>query len=318
MRRKWFIVFGCGFVLSALYVYFVSDEEPSRESSVVKKGGQPFFISVPIESFTSRIPNISVTIEDKTFLMGLDLGFKGYLSLNKKYLKSIENKSPIPSKTMYNFRGNSYQNSCYEIPKVKVGQVAFSKLILQETDSQEEKDSILYEGTHRRVTSRNGFLGWKLFENTNLLLDYKNSQIAFFDNIETLRKQGYEIENFTKVPLLTDRGILEFIAQTDKGPIRCFLDTGSTLNLIPGEMEGTSFKEWIHNEKSHVHFPSFIIGGSEFGHLVFFKTPMQSPIDIEAVIGLVFLKDRLMFIDFSSKAIYFGPKEEKDPKEKLL
>lgn len=315
MKRKWFVVFGSGLVLSALYMYFVNNGAPFRESRVVKKEGQPFFVSVPIESFTSRIPNISVIIENKTFLMGVDLGFKGYLSLNKRHLNSIRNKSPMPSKTMYNFRGNSYQNSCYEIPKAKIGQVVFSKLILQETDSQEEQDTLLHQGVDKSSSFRSGFVGWKLFENSNFLLDYKNSRIAFFDNIETLRKQGYKIENFTKVPLLTDRGILEFIAQTDKGPIRCFLDTGSTLNLIPGEMEGTSFKEWIHNEKSHVHFSSFKIGGSEFGHLVFFKTPMQTPIDLEAVIGVVFLKDRLMFIDFPNKAIYFSSKDEKTVSE---
>ena len=78
-------------------------------------------------------------------------------------------------------------------------------------------------------------------------MDCDNSLIAFCDSLDTLRKQGYPVDLFIETPLLLDRNSIEFQAMTEKGPIRCMLDTGSTWNMLNKDIEGGSNDHMIFN-----------------------------------------------------------------------
>ena len=91
-----------------------------------------YFFPVHIEKFTStRMPCIKIKIEEKEYNFGLDLGFRGHLSMNHHSLEQISNKSFVYLRSMYGFKGNEHRVSVYKIPKVKIGKISFLDPLLR-------------------------------------------------------------------------------------------------------------------------------------------------------------------------------------------
>jgi hypothetical protein len=155
--------------------------------------------------------------------------------------------------------------------------------------------------------SEPGRLGWELFYDVNLLVDIKNSKIAICDSLDTLKKQGYAIETFVRTPLILKQGLVEFEAKTPEGILVCMLDTGSTYNLLDSEVaEGKSIERAIWDSDNFLEYSSFQIDGCDFGPVAFRRFPLRLPIHIEAILGMEFFRDHLVFLDFSEGYVYFA------------
>lgn len=123
---------------------------------------------------------------------------------------------------------------------------------------------------------------------------------------------------------MLDRGFIEFEAMTEGGTLRCLLDTGSTLSMLNKDLESFCNDHMIFNSKNIDQYPIlnpenknllvfdskdtqqlsiFNIGGKEFGPMVFNR--IQSPMAIDAIIGMEFFESTLIFIDFWNETIYF-------------
>ena len=299
--RRWailllFFAFGC----SALREQNVTSKEQS-----VKSEKEVFFVSVPIAKFSSfECPCVNIEIEGKEFLAKLDLGFQGDLAIAKEPLTRISAKTFVKEKSMYGVRGKEYKKKLYRIPKAKIGVMAFSPLMLQEESEEFLKDAqFLQNEEDLSAREEEGALGWELFYNANLLIDMKNSQIAFCDSLDTLKERGYAVERFTKVPLLLERGLVEFEAETPNGPLRCMLDTGSTWNIFNIEFEEQNSSVW--EPENILKFLFFKIGKVDFGPISFHQLPIRVPIPIAAILGVEFFKTHLVFLDFVEKTAYF-------------
>src|SRR5690554_4675259 len=111
----------------------------SRESDLaqeMRKPQDPFFVSVPICKFSaSDCPSIEVEIEEKTFSMELDLGFRGDLAIERESLEQISHKVFSHIKPMYGIGGHESISHFYQIPKVKIGAITIRELLVQEEDS---------------------------------------------------------------------------------------------------------------------------------------------------------------------------------------
>ena len=312
MKKKWSLFIVCVLGISVLFFFVIHRfirEAPSRTAEHTKRSYGAYFVSVAVSKFTQTdLPCLCVQIDNKTFSMELDLGFQGDLTIESSFINQISSKTLIDIKDMYGFRGKAYPTNLYLIPKIEIGAMSFIQPILQENSEEFRQDGEIVQLGNNSSSHEPGRVGWELFHNVNLLLDLKNSKIAFCDSLETLKKQGYSFDNFVKIPLLIERGLVEFEAQpTKKTALRCMLDTGCTWNILNTEIEpDKSIEQVAWEHESITEYPSFQIGNRDFGAVAFHLLPIKIPIRIDAILGMEFFKEHLVFLDFSEKCIYFS------------
>ena len=322
MRIGLFLTIIC--TVCGILVYFLlPTRKPEKQPNHLRVNG-PYFISVPICQFSSaNIPHIQVAIEDKKILTAIDLGFGGGLSLPIEVLQDL-NKRLIGNNRSFGIRGKQYENDVYELSKLKVGRLTISPVYTDVANPEFEIDSIFNDdGTQTDYVDARA--GWRLFYNFNLLLDCGGETLAFCDSIETLNIHGYPVDSFIETPLLLDRNLIEFIANTEDGPLRCILDTGSTWNFLNKDLEGGANDHILFTPENIHQFPDvnpenidlmiidekrvydvehFNIGDHDFG-LMTFKI-IRNPFAIECIIGMEFLKSKIIFIDFPNRKLYIS------------
>lgn len=280
----------------------ISKEQPVRTEK------PKFFVSVPIVEFSSyNTPRVDVDIEGRRYLVKLDLGFRGHISVDSQLLNAINSKSFVGEKLMYGIRGQGYAKKMFRISKLKIGAMSFSPPIVQEENSEFLKETKFYKDKQQLpLKEEEGRLGWELFEKSNLLIDIQHSRIAFCDSLDTLKQEGFAVESFIRAPLLLERGLVEFIAETPAGPLLCMLDTGATWNVLHSELDNRkSIDVAVWESDNVLEYPSFKIEGVDFGPMSFHRMPIRIPIQIEAILGMEFFQDNIVFLDFSEKSAYF-------------
>ncbi len=263
-------------------------------------------MTVPISGFTSsEIPCLNVEIGNKSFVAELDLGFTGCVAVESKLLQEIEEKSFVSTNSIYGWRGKEYREDVYKIPKIKIGKITFHDLFLNEQNPKFLADTTI-QG--HELSQAQGIVGLKLFKKSNLFLDLGHSKVLFCDSIETLKKRGYPMDSFVKVPFFLNHGIIEVNAMTPNGPLRCFLDTGFTLNVLNTEGgQGESVEQPTLNLERVSKISPFQIGGKDFGEIAFYYLEIRLPIATEAILGMEFFIKHQVFIDFAAGQIYFAP-----------
>jgi hypothetical protein len=302
MKKRW-VAFAIIVVLliSVFGILRYISERPSPSGK--------YFSVVSIPQWTSGqvpTPCLSVEIGDKVIISELDLGFRGQLALSGEVLDQIEKKTYLKSKKMYGNGGKEYENKIFEIPEFWVGDLYVHRGWVQEESADFNANGTIVKDKKNPSQYESGRIGWEIFQCTNLLLDLGNKLIAYSDSLATLKKEGYAVESFTKTPLITERGLLEFDVTTSSGKLRCVLDTGCTLNVLnASQVADVPF----FSSENAVTFPQFKISEREYGPIAFYRHLVEIPIHIEALLGMQFLKDHLVFIDFANQFIYFAPRK---------
>lgn len=311
MKWKWafFLLFLLGILVPPCVWISKSfrKEVPPQKTQHLKCIYGSYFIPISISKFTAaNQPCISAKINDQTISLMLDLGLRGQFSFSSQFLSGIENKTYLRSKKMYGIRGIEYEEKIFEIPEITIGSMIFSHPNIHECAERFHADATLMKKDNELSTPEPGKAGWELFGNINLFLDLRNSKIAFCDSLSTLENHGYKIANFTKTPLLLQRGLVEFETETPQGCLRCMLDTGATWNILNTEVEeGKSIEQVVHESSNILEYLSFKIGTQDFGPIAFHCIPIKIPIHIEAILGMEFLEDHLVFLDFADNHAYF-------------
>ena len=288
---------------------------PRKESTVLTKE-KPFFITIPITGFfLGQCPLVDIRIQDQTLSMGLDLGFRGDLRLDKSWMDQIHSKRLLGTKSMYGFRGNKHTVDVYSIPEIQMGLVTFHRLFLEEENEEFLQSCVLVDGEDELFPA--GRLGWELFSKINILLDLGNKTLFLCDSTGTLEEQGYPINTFAKTPLLLDRGLLEIEVTTFEDPLRCMLDTGASFNFLNSELkEGETIDQFLWNSEAQTELSLFQISGVDLGPITFHHLPIKLPIHIEAVLGADFFDDHLVFIDFLEKQVYIRSNKKMNDKRR--
>jgi len=310
MKKKWIVstlgIFGL-LILICLGTFKYLRETPFSPKAFAKKD-RSYFNPIFITKWTAgECPCLPIQIGDKVISSHLDLGFKGYFSINSSTLDQIEEKTLLGSQIMYGFQGHQYKKNVFKIPEIQISGKPFYSIEVQEEAKDFYANGSLVKDGVEPSPGESGSIGWKIFQNTNLLLDLRNKKIAFCDSLSTLKKQGYSVESFEKTPLIIERGLIEIDAKTADGYLRCVLDTGCTCNLLNTKNDqGKSMGELVWNSENYYETPLFQINGMEFGATTFRRIPIQIPIHIEAILGMDFLSENIVFLDFSNNLAYFS------------
>jgi hypothetical protein len=261
-----------------------------------------------ISKFTeARVPCIEVTIENQTLSAELDLGFSGVIEFSQDFLNTLREKTLQSSKTMCGIRGKKYETNIYELPSMQIGDKTFVQLLADERTYDFKSDATIGDSTPPSK-GEDCVLGWKLFENTNLLLDLRKGKIAFCENASDLERQGYDLSRCAQVPLTTERGLLEIDVETTRGILRCILDTGATYNVL-----NTSLKEDQNLNDAYTHpedefeTPFLLVNGTNLGPAKFLCLPFNLPIHIDGLLGVDFFMKNWVYLDFKKKEAYIAP-----------
>lgn len=262
------------------------------------------------EYFDEDSPCLPITIDDLSVLMKLDTGAMLGFSLPSCILDQIESKTCLPSTELYGVRGLMYEIEGYRIPNLKMGSIKYSAINVEKESEQMFKDG--WVGEVGPYPENMGTIGIGAFRWTNLFLDLGHDKIAVADQIETVQKNGYQDVHFVKVPFFIEKGRpLEVLIQTSLGPLRCLIDTGSTYNGVAAkEDNGQTIEEAMSDFSNWTNNVELFFGEEKFGPETFVSIPIKFPIAIEAILGMAFLKNHLVFLDFAEKAAYFAKKPE--------
>lgn len=331
---KWklclFVIVGAG-----IYLLFRTPHQNDFSNLPAFATKQSRFIPVKICGFSiGNIPQLEIEIEGQVFTADLDLGWDGGVVLPVDMIQKINNKLLAGQHSFFNLQGKTYQSSVYEVSAIHLGKARIFPIKVEEAHPVFETDGILIKDAKDVTESSNGRVGWRIFRNLNILLDCEHNLLIFSDSLQTLKQQGYPIDSFIEAPLLLDRNSIDFEVITQDGPLRCMLDTGSTLNLLnidlkngdqshrlidldhlkdkPPEFNSDNQDLLIFNKQDNWECKMFELSGNEFGPVHFNK--IKSPVGIDAIIGMEFIEDHLIFIDFQNQKIYFS----KLPEERSL
>jgi hypothetical protein len=333
ISRKWFILGIPLFLGICSTLCFLlrktSEDKVITARLLTKENG--YFVPMKINGFSpGNIPYFTVNIENQTIIAKIDLGYEGHIALSSGVIKELNAKKFIRRRSNYGLKGRTRECDIYEVEKIHTESMSFYPVLADEIGLEFERDANL--GEEEKILKGNlGRVGWCLFQNFNLLVDCENSTLALCDSLETLKNRGYPVDSFTETPLLLDRGFIEFEAQTKSGTLRCVLDSGSTWNMLNKDLNDSynshiiftpenvdqyltlnpENKNLLTFDSKNVHDVSvFNIGGKEFGPITFNR--IKSPMAIDAIMGMEFLEDTLIFIDFSNHKIYFFEYPEKE------
>jgi hypothetical protein len=251
---------------------------------------------------SENVPYVNVLIEDKTIPAKIDLGYQGMIALPSDFIKNIDAKQWVERMQAYDKRGRIHENDVYEVKEIKIQQASIYPAVVEEISLESMNEASNSE------EDRFGKIGWGSFDQTNVLVDCKHSTIAFCDSVDTLKKQGYPVDSFKEAPMTLNSDVITIEAQTEKGPLRCMLDTGSTFNLLNKDLK--------NGHQDIQELASFKIGGKEFGPLTFHQIKFYPEID--AILGMEFFSSNLVFIDFEKEKVYFFSYQEKGKEKYTL
>lgn len=268
------------------------------------------------------IPRIDIKIEDKQYKVVLDIGSKFSFSLVNEMQNEIKSLKKGKKIDWKDFKGNKYESDSFIIPKIFLNQFVLKNVAVPIKDDsykknittfltikneEEQKDidkMIPYNHLKDKSEKLSGYIGRAAFKNRKILLDFINNKMIISNDLKKLQKMGYDLKEFEQVPLTKYKKDIILEIDTDKGIKRFALDTGCTV---------TAYKNFLLNEQdvidkyNHKIFISkkFCIANKDYGPKEIFSLAITPKLDIlDGILGMDFLKDHLLYIDFSNHKLY--------------
>lgn len=312
MESKHKYIFTTLGIVGVFFVFYIfcTKEVPPPETVASPSQKRTYFSTIPVRMSSANLPCISAIIDGESFSVVLDLGLRGEFSLPRKHLERISHKKLVGTDRIYSFMGNNYLVPFYKVPRASIQAASWREPVIGERCDEYAREIRIIHDKDDPVDEYDGAMGWLLFREMNLLLDFGNGKAVICDGLGTLRKRGYLVDSWVRTPLLIDRGIVECEATTPDGIIRCFLDTGTTCNFLHKEMPGKSMADACLDHNNFVEYSSFKVGETELGPIVLRQVPVRLPISVPVVLGMDFFLNHQVFIDFVEGYLYFSPPSE--------
>lgn len=227
-------------------------------------------------------PWIVAQLEDRDYALTLNIGSRFPLSLSREILDKIIDKQEQGAITVHNLNGHKNQVPSYLIPKLKVGDLTLKNVIVRET--QEKGCSALGK-----------FLGGEF----NLLMDFPHSRIIACDTFSKLQSKKLVNKNWVHIPFEVHPGGIVFKVDTDFGTRNLAIRTNASVSFL-----SSSF---MPPNKSFVSSP-LILGGQKFECLIFDSIDLPESLgEIDGFLGMDFLKEHGVYLDYSNKVAYVEP-----------
>ena len=234
-----------------------------------------------------NFPFIDAELQDNNYSLVFDLGFRFPLFLCRSTLDGID-KQPHGIGQWHTLDGQTCEAPSYLIPEIKIGNLTLKNIIANQTIEEE----------------RHGHLGKFLGEEFNLCLDFPNDRIVACDTFSKLQKKNLASEDWISFPFEIHRGGVVFSVDTDFGSLKLALKTACTCNHLRSSFFPVDARFSFVSS-------SFSIKGDHFGHVTFHPIDLPEGLNgIDGFIGMDFLKDHSLYLDYTHKIAYLAPPKE--------
>jgi len=284
--------------------------------SIIWNFPKKYHALIPVKLSIGGIPLIKIEIQNQKYLLEMDLGSKFQLTLSKDALNRLSKKesSRLLSRDMH---GNKYEALSYKIPLIKVADFSFADVIVREQSEDFILNTTYWMDMSRSddpFEDRTGTIGRGLLEQRNLLLDFCNRVIFISNHLKRLKEAGYRLEEFKKCSFRFGRTGIILPIHTDFGKVRFSLDTGSTISFIRSSFVQNRVTEKKKHGLPFIATRTFEIADKDFGNMdLYLQSITPELTEIDGILGMDFLKNHVVYIDYKNKVLYFGEsKHQKD------
>ena len=271
MRNKW----SCSLVLVMFF------------SSCASRRGEDFSPNqIPIHFLPcTDAPLVKVNIEGKECLLKLDLGATCDLMLKQSVLDQINVTTVIGWSSAIDIRGHHYQKPQFEISNIKMGPISIDHAVVIEED-------LFFTPQSNQLSGR---IGNSIFRSTACYFDLSHSKFYIGANVEEIREK-HSLQNFVKIPLDTQNGLLNVDLMTTDGIKKFVFDTGSNVSVLDKS------KVPQKSEKTTTQLELGQFGLWNF-HLLDF--PENWP-TVDGILGMDFFMKHIICFDFQNQFVYLS------------
>ena len=263
------------------------------------------FVSLPVSYSPQKIPLLDAIINNKAVLLKLDFGSKYHLFLNDSFLATIE-KQELGKELTRDFKGNKYDTPFYSLSKLQLGPLSFHNVKAHEQSQEQTTNQTLWKTA---PPSKNdlivGYIGRPAFETRNFLLDFPHQKFILCDDIPTVKKNGYDLDDFLKVPCIQTKFGIIMNFMTDFGEARLVLDTGTTITMVRSGFTKDALTTLDSRNIRHVFSEKFMIGGFDFTNKNLFLFDISEELTLfDGILGMDFLEKHILYLDRKSSMMY--------------
>jgi predicted aspartyl protease len=248
-----------------------------------------------------RLPCVEVDIEGRRHALLLDLGADAYVVLHPDVLHALRYKRPSGISAWSDFQGNAYTSQTYVIPRLVMHGATLRDLTVEAEDPYfAEHGSIIGAPRSEAEAVREGAIGRKSLESFNWFFDLRHAAVYRVSDLELLKKEGYAVETFARVPFhLLAAGIVLDVS-TNQGVKRLLLDSGASCSLMRATDE--DFVDAPRTLALQLQFGEKTIDDQEFRYARL-SSRLQ---DIDGILGADFLERCALFVDFRKRVAAIG------------
>ncbi len=244
-----------------------------------------FLNKIPVSFGLCSTPNIKVQIEENVYPLEIDLGSNFLFSLSKNLLNNIH-KTLYGCSTWIDFKGNKYSSPAYIVPEVKIEELTFKDAFVSE-DREDFHNNVI---SNTFPPEEIGSIGRPILERYNLFLDFEHAAIYACNSVKALQKKGVLSRNLLTVPFILHPDGIMLSVETDTGFLNLLLDTGASCTAV---------------RVPHPDYISkFCLMDHDFGARSVFPIELHSDFNYDGFIGMDFLKEHSLYIDYPNKLIY--------------
>jgi len=261
---------------------------------------------LPIEFSDANDPVVQVTINGESYPLAIDLGSKFFIKLDSNILERIP-KENAGTGQWINAKGERYVQPKYKLKKVCLGKQVFHKIYAIE--KSKEENCVFWQDLElcgNRIVPV-GHIGRRLLKKRNLLIDYQKKQMILSNSSRRLKKDGYDLSQFHRVPFeLTPKAIFLKV-EIDQGFRSYILDTGSTLTLLKAQLYHAPV-ERVDMGLPLVKTEKFILNGKNYGPIDLHLMPIPDELtNLQGILGMDFLENHVIYLDFTHQVLYISP-----------
>ena len=258
----------------------------------------------PLNISCHKNPLINIQIENKPYPVLVDLGYNASLSLDKEIVDSLEKKTFIKKCYFKNLKGKIDERSRYAISEVYLDGLLIRDVVCDAELSESYWDSVIYK-EEGDIKDDNGTIGRGLLQRYQVLFDFPNLKMQLFPKKNSIEKRILNNKEYLKIVyIIIDESIVIPI-KTDFGVLFFILDTSYTVTHLKKTPKLEAFTKRQQYGMKVIETQNFAIRRKNFGPKeIYLIEDMQLNEKIDGFLGMDFLINRVMYIDFDNQCIY--------------
>ena len=272
--------------------------------------------SLPVFWSYNNIPIIEVSIDGGKQLVELCSCNKNLLFINERGYEQLKDTTQVGSVPWHDKLGNLHESPSYLVKSIVVGPITFSDFVVGCFRAQDDENyTTVWRGPNYNVEkypTTSGELGWPFFAETSLLLDLGHDKIIIAKEDELRTKYGVFLDKMRKFALESDDRRFILKADSSIGPLRLEINTGATLNMIrPSLIQPESATEaLVQKDFRGLRYLTMdlAIDTTTFERQRMYVIEVDDAVmSTDGFLGVDFLEDHLVYLDYPNKAAYIAP-----------